>query len=173
MNQNFCGILAFLLFLLTQHAGVRAEALLQTSIGINPIRNPHSTKDHVQPGTTIQLQTVIKNIGTEPSAPGDCRIQFAFPEALNQHENSVIFHTEELKLPMLKPGEEIELTFQTLHRWPSLFDFIREDWAMREYQAIATINRQKRLLSTLTVTFSAYYYEGASLNKPVAVSSAL
>lgn len=162
----------FTLFVLFSCFSVHGgEALLQTTISAIPQNNPHSTREHVQPGTVMQLQASVKNVGDAPSKAGNVNIRFAFPKPLSNQENSVIFETETANLPSIAPGQQVSLLFKKKHQWPNLFNFIRNDWAMREYQAVATIDDQTQIIGALTVAFSAYYYEGASLNKPVAVSS--
>ncbi|CCB90511.1 putative uncharacterized protein [Waddlia chondrophila 2032/99] len=174
MHQIF-----YLLFVLSYLPTLSAEALLtqvshcsncpracdisglKTTIHAIPKGNPHSSKGHVQPGTTIQLQAAVKNAGTASSKEGALHIQFAFPEPLNDRKDSTIFETERVALPSIAPGEEVLVIFDKMHRWPNFFDFIRDDWAMREYQAIAIIGGHAQTIGTLTIAFSAYYYEGA------------
>lgn len=147
------------------------NALLHTSINAIPQNNPHSTREHVQPGTVIQLQASVKNVGNAPSEAGEMQIRFAFPKPLDKQQNSVIFKTETVHLPSIAPGEQVSLLFKEKHQWPTLFNFIRSDWAMREYQAVATIDREEKVVGSMMIAFSAYYYEGASSDRPVAVSS--
>ena len=162
----------FLFTALTAFAsGSEGEALLKTTIFAIPQNNPHSTREKVQPGTLMQLQAVVQNAGSVPSVAGDIQIRFVFPEPLHSRHHKVVFETEKVKLPAISPGKQVTLVFKKKHRWPSLFDYIREDWAMKEYQAIVTIGSIAKITGARTVAFSAYYYEGASWDKPVPVSS--
>ena len=163
--------LFLILFVFPSIFSIHAEALLQTSINAIPQNNPHSTREHVQPGTVMQLQASVKNVGNAPSQAGLIKIQYAFPKPLNTQDNSVIFETETANLPSIAPGQQISFLFKKKHQWPTLFNFIRNDWALREYQAIATIDNRTQVIGTLMVAFSAYYYEGSASNKPVEVSS--
>jgi hypothetical protein len=153
--------------------GSEDEALLKTTIFAIPQNNPHSTREKVQPGTLMQLQAVVQNTGSAPSVPGDIQIRFGFPEPLHSRNPKVAFETEKMKLPSIGPGKQVTLVFKKKHQWPSLFDYIREDWAMKEYQAIVTIRSMAKITGARSVAFSAYYYEGASWDKPVPVSSAI
>ena len=167
-------ILVFLIssfIILAYHPLSSGEALLQTTIHAIPKNNSHSPVNHIQPGTLMQLQATVKNVGSALSKQGTLRIQFAFPKPLDVNENSILFKTELADLPSIHPGEEISISFKKAHQWPTLFNFIRDDWAMREYQAVAVIDGPAQIVGALTVAFSAYYYEGARMNKPVKVSS--
>lgn len=164
-------LLFTIITILAFHCVQAGEALLQTSINAIPQNNPHSTREHVQPGTVMQLQASVKNVGNSPSEAGEVQIRFAFPKPLNYQENSVIFETETVHLPSIAPGDQVSLLFKKKHQWPTLFNFIRSDWAMREYQAVASIDGQTTVIGSMMIAFSAYYYEGASFEKPVAVSS--
>lgn len=147
------------------------KALLKTTIFAIPKNNPHSTREKVQPGTLMQLQAIVENTGTVPSDAGDIQMRFAFPEPLHSRHRTATFETEKMKLPSIAPGRQVTLVFKKKHQWPSLFDYIREDWAMKEYQAVVTIGSIAKITGTRTVAFSAYYYEGASWDKPVSISS--
>ncbi len=172
MHKIFLSLLALMIsFSCSVHAGVEG-ALLKTIIHAIPQDNPHSTQEKVQPGTKMQLRAIVRNEGDVPSKAGRLYIRFAFPKPLDKQENSVIFKTEVENLPSLEPGEHIAINFTTTHHWPSIFDFIRNDWAMREYEAITTIDHKELITGTRVISFSAYYYEGPASKKPVRVSSA-
>lgn len=171
MHKTFLSLFAFIIFSCNVDAAVEG-ALLNTIIHAIPKSNPHSTQDKVQPGTKMQLRAIVKNEGNVPSKPGRIYLRFAFPKPLDKQENSVIFKTEVEDLPSLEPGEHITVNFSTLHNWPSIFDFIRNDWAMREYEAVTTIDHKELISGTRVISLSAYYYEGPASKKPVRVSSA-
>ncbi len=48
-------------------------------------------------------------------------------------------------------------------------DYIRDDWAMREYRAIINVERIEKMIGTRAIAFSAYYYEGHSRPRAVDV----
>ena len=123
----------------------------------------------IQPGTPVSLSATIKNIGEQTNAPGNIQLQFLFPKPLDKQPNSLIFETEKQPLPSIDPGKELVITFTTQHQLPSLFDFIRNDWGMRQYQALISIDNHPQIAGTLSVTFSAYYYQGPSQEIPVEV----
>lgn len=147
-------------------------ALLQTEINTTPLMHPHSKPGRIQPGTRMKLTAVVKNSGTIASAPGTIYVRFALPEPLDKQPNSVIFTTETRNIPSIPPGNAVTIEFSTPHQWSSLFDFIRDDWAMREYEAVVNVGNEEKITGTRSIAFSVYYYEGPSYEKPVHVSSA-
>lgn len=164
-------LLFFSFLILSTLSVFSSEALLKTTISAIPKNNIHSKRDHIQPGARVQLLATVKNVGSAPNESGTVKVLFSFPEPLDKEENSILFETEERQLPSISPGQEISIAFEKTHQWPTLFGFIRDDWAMREYQAVSEIKGQKQRLGYLTVAFSAYYYEGARMEKPVEVSA--
>lgn len=125
----------------------------------------------IQPGSPVTLCALVKNLGKEASVPGKIRLVFAFPKPLDTQANSKLFETEELALPSIPPGKDVVVTFKNTHQLPSLFDFIRNDWGMRQYHAFITIGKDTQLSGTRGLTFSAYYYEGPSIEIPVKVTA--
>jgi len=123
----------------------------------------------IQPGTPVTLCASVKNLGKQPSAQGTIQLQFAYPKPIDTQAKSLIFETEKAELPSIEPGKDLVITFKTPHQLPSLFDFIRNDWGMRQYHALITIGDKVQLAGTRGITFSAYYYEGPSHEIPVEV----
>ena len=170
--QRMCLFLLSTFFLLCSPFDTFADkAVFRTEINAHPYRNSHSTKDRVQPGTWMELEATVKNIGTAASEAGSIYIQYAFPSPLDKKHHSVIFETERVALPSILPDEQVTITFKKKHQWPTLFNFIRDDWAMREYQVVAEVGGRVQTIGSMAVAFSAYYYKGARKNKPVEVSS--
>lgn len=133
--------------------------LLQGSISIQPTK-PLEGPTQVQPGTQVRLKVNVENKGIQTSAPGKAHIRFAFAKPLDTHAKSVIFQTEQLELPSIEPGKSVEMDFKTLHQCPTLFDFVRQDWPLREYQAVVQVGNEEKVIGTLAMTVSAYYYPG-------------
>jgi len=149
-----------------------AGALLNTTIHASPVKSPRENQGRIQPGTRVKLTATVKNMGDVPSAPGKIFLRFAFPKPLNREPTSVIFETDPEGLPSIPPGETLTINFKNVHQWPSLFDYIRHDWAMREYEAVVAIKDKEYITGTRAISFSAYYYEGHEEKEPVRVSSA-
>lgn len=143
---------------------LEGKPVLQAYIQTHPHNSP--TIEQVQPGSFIHLKTTVKNVGNKPNKEGSLVVRFVFPPPLDTHKKSLLFETETLNLPSLKPNEEITLEFETLHRWPTLFDYVREDWAMREYQALVAIDDKKEVIGTRAIAFTAYYYPGHRRETP-------
>jgi hypothetical protein len=162
------GLLAALLIGTSGCAQINASpterATLRGSIVIVPEK---SSLDKILPGTPIKLKLVIENIGTHANASGQAYLRFAFNQPLQNRSDSIVFQTEALNVPAIEPGSKVELNFSTAHQWPSLLDFVRYDWLMREYQAVFAVDKQENVIATLSVTFSAYYYPG--LQREVAI----
>lgn len=147
------------------------NAILQGSIDIQPLKAiPGDETGKIQPGTPVKITVTIENKGQQPSSPGELYVRYAFTQPLDEEETSVIFNTEKEPLPMIEPGKKIEISFGTFHQIPSLLDFVRDDWSMREYQAIVNLNQEEHLVGTLAITFSAYYYPGIKKECPIKIS---
>lgn len=144
-------------------------ATLQSSIDIQPAEAREESSKKIQPGTSVKLRLLIENRGPQTSPTGEVYIQYAFIKPLDNHPRSVIFQTEKQFVPALKPGQKIAIDFQNAQSLPSLPDFIREDWPMREYQAIFIVDEDQTVLSTRALTFSAYYYPGLQHEIPVEI----
>lgn len=148
------------------------QAILQGSIQIQPSQNVLGDQESkIQPGTPVKLIVAVENKGPQTSPPGQLFVRYAFAKPLDHEATSIIFETEKKPLPAIAPGKKIEISFDTPHQSPSLLDFVRYDWSMREYQAIAVFNREEKMIGTLAITFSAYYYPGIKKEFPTKISS--
>lgn len=141
----------------TTHTNLEAQIVIQAEGG------------KIQPGAPVTLSATIRNIGEQANAPGDIQLQFQFPKPLDKQPGSLIFETEKQPLPSIEPGKEVVIIFTTQHQLPSLFDFIRHDWGMRQYQALVNVDNHVQIAGALSITFSAYYYQGPSQEIPVEV----
>ena len=132
----------YLIILLTftlSAESVKLGPKLQTTISAQAA-HPHQGDSHrIQPGTLMKLTAHVHNVGTSPSAPGKIHLRYVFPKPLHKQKTSHIFETEVLDLPSIPSDHELPITFEKTHQWPSLFDFIRHDWAMRNYEAVVNI----------------------------------
>jgi len=147
------------------------QAILQGAILVQPTSQPTQFQtDKVQPGHSVTIALLVENVGNSANPPAKVSIRFAFAKPLENEQNSILFETEQVDLTSIQPGSSIELTFGKTHQWPSLPDFIREDWGMREYQAILEIGERKELVGSLAITFSAYYYPGVRKELPIRIS---
>lgn len=155
-------------------ADLSKQTILLASIVIEPVKltnNHHHEK--IQPGTPVKVAVTVENKGSLASAAGDLYVRFGFAKPLEQEAQSIIFETEKKPLPTIAPGQSVTIEFTTPHQLPAVFDYVREDWALREYQAIANIDHQEKLLGTLALTFSAYYYPGIRKEFPTPVQTQL
>jgi hypothetical protein len=150
----------------------RKQAIIQGTVHIHPIAPIHSNvKDKIQPGTSIKIVVTIENTGQQVSPVGQQFVRFAFDHPLEKEDSSIIFETEKKHLPAIEPGQKVEISFDTPHLIPSLLDFIRYDWPLREYQAIAVIDQRENIIGTLAITFSAYYYPGIEKQFPIKIAN--
>lgn len=117
-------------------------------------------KEKIQPGTPVKVSVKIENKGKLTSFPGDVYVCYALAKPLHTEEGSVIFESDKVSLAPIEPGKEIMITFDKLHQLPGLLDFVRDDWALREYQVYVQMGQETQLIGTLALTFSAYYYPG-------------
>lgn len=164
----FSVILSLLISILN---GEEGKAILQGKIQTTTLSPANQTPGRIQPGSTISIKVKVKNSGLQSSAPGKIFARFALPKPLEKHTRSTLYESEIKDLPSISPGEEIEITFAKPHKWPSLYDYIREDWGMRQYQALININDHEEMIGKMPIAFSAYYYEGPSDEVPSLVPS--
>ncbi|MDP1879466.1 MAG: hypothetical protein Q8K60_00835 [Parachlamydiaceae bacterium] len=153
------------------------HAMLQGNVYIEPLKplqEDHPNK--IQPGGPVKVKVVVENKGSVANSAGKIFIRYAFAKPLHQEESSVLFESESKDLPAIEPGKEIEISFTTPHQTPSIADFVRHDWALRDYQAVVQINNEEQVIGTVAMTFSAYYYPGVrkqfpkSFNAPAPVN---
>ena len=147
------------LFLIS-NINLYAGAILDAKIELKPNSAEKSVQPSIQPGKEIIITATITNEGTEKNKPGHFYVKFAYPTPLAAKPNSELFITEKILLPPISPGKEATIQFKTTQMTPSLFDFVRNDYAMRQYQAIVVIEDKQYLIGTATLTFSAQYYPG-------------
>lgn len=147
------------------------HVILQGSIHIQPINAVAGDQTgKVQPGTPVKIVVTVENKGQQASPAGQLYVRYAFAQPLAQETTSIIFATEKQPLPVIEPGHKVDIAFDTPHQIPSLLDFVRYDWSIREYQAMAIINQEEHMLGTLAITFSAYYYPGIRKEFPIQLS---
>lgn len=147
------------------------NVILQGSIQIQPTKPvPGDETGKIQPGTPVKLIVTVENKGNQNSPAGQLFVRYAFAHPLDKEKTSVLFETEKKPLPSIEPGKKIDIAFDTPHQIPSLLDFVRYDWSIRDYQAIAMINQEEHMIGTLAITFSAYYYPGIKKEFPVKIS---
>lgn len=168
-------MLFFLLLFFSAACSLNAEsgAVLQAIVTVSAIPHRTDTGENfgkIQPGTQLKLVVTVQNVGTEPNVPGKMFVRFMFPEPLSSQPQSLLFQTETMAVPSITPGQEVSLTFPSGHNWPSLFDFIRYDWGMRQFQAVFVEEEKEHVLGTLSMLFSAYYYQGPNKEIPTTVT---
>jgi hypothetical protein len=158
-------MIKLLLFCVFCFANISA-ATLQSTINLTPARPPMGQTGKIIPSTNVALSAVVRNVGKEASPAGEIFVRFALRPPHQNDPNSVLFATEKVVLPALAVGEEKTITFTKNHLLPTVFDFVRYDWAMREYEAIIEIDGKQAITGTRALAFTAYYYEGASASQP-------
>ncbi len=147
------------------------HAILQGTIHIEPVQPvPGDQTGKIQPGKPIKLAVTVENKGQHPTPSGQLYIRYAFAKPLENETTSIIFETEKRPLPAIAPGKKVEIAFETPHQTPSLLDFVRYDWPVREYQALAIFPKEEKIIGTLAITFSAYYYPGIKKEFPTQIS---
>lgn len=149
----------------------RRYGVLQGSIHLHPTQALLGDQTgKIQPGTTVKLAVTVENKGLQESPAGELYVRYAFAHPLENEAGSMIFETEKKPLPVIEPGKTVDIAFETPHHIPSVLDFVRYDWSLREYQAIAIISGSSNMIGTLAITFSAYYYPGIKKEFPVKVA---
>lgn len=147
------------------------NVILQGSIHIQPIKTIQEDQTgKIQPGTPVKIVVTVENKGQQISPEGQLYVRYAFAHPLDKEARSVIFETEKKPLPSIEPGKKVDIAFDTPHQIPSLLDFVRYDWSIREYQAVAVVHQEEYMIGTLAITFSAYYYPGIKKEFPTKIS---
>ena len=146
------------------------HGVLQGSIHIEPVQTvPGDQTGKIQPGTPVKIVVTVENKGLQESPPGQLYVRYAFAHPLENEASSVLFETEKKPLSAIEAGKKVDIAFDAVHQIPSVLDFVRYDWSIREYQAIAVINQEESMIGTLAITFSAYYYPGIKKELPTKV----
>lgn len=130
----------------------------------NPVRPGEAmTEQKIIPCTPVRLEATIWNRGETSSPAGVARVMYKLPSSGEDLKDPLFFETEGISLPALQPGEKSVIVFEKAHTLPCLSDFIQEQWTKRSYELVFTpSNGSKELLTTLKLTFSAYYYVSPS-----------
>lgn len=131
------------------------EAVLQAKLALTP--------NKILPGSSIDIKAIVKNSGKVPSRPAKLQVRYALPKPLQKNPKSILFETEIVNLPKIEPGQEHSITFETQHLIPTVGDYIKYDWPMRQYQVVlldGEKDEKEYILGTLAISISAYYYEG-------------
>lgn len=154
---NLLWVLIFILFPTLAESTILTARISCTAAN----HKEDNPSNKIQPGTPMLLKATVKNIGTQTSAPGEILIRFMFCNPLENAPQSVLFETETLTLPSILAGESVIFSFKKPHTWPSIFDFIRQDWGMRQYQVIVKYPTEDYVIGIMPIGLSAHYYEGA------------
>jgi len=144
-------------------------AILEAIVNILPSKPIEANPHVIQPGTDVQIQVIVKNTGDAPSAPGSLFARFRLPENFKKTVNDVVYNSEHITIPSIDPGKTLEITFRAEHLTPSLLEFVRADWGMRQYQAVLRIDGQDYVLGHGSLTFSCYYYPTTPQEEPTSV----
>jgi hypothetical protein len=145
------------------------QAILEATIQLESSLSKDVQK--IQPGTPILFTAVVRNKGALTSQEGTLQIRFVFSDLVEHLTTGALFQTEQLTLPSIPPGEEITLSFKTPQVLPTIYDFVRQDWGMRRYEAIAAVNGNEQMIGVSSIVFSAYYYARPSQETPKVVPS--
>lgn len=146
-------------------------AQLQGKVKISIIVPDSEDPQKIQPGSPIRLSATIKNVGDHANAPGEVFIRFALQKSLDHQVDKITFETEKRTLPSIKPGSTIIMEYDKVHKWPTLFDYIRDNWSLHEYEVVSVINDKTEILGRATISVSAHYYEGPTEEIPMKVDN--
>lgn len=133
-------------------------ALIKGSLSLLPERPHTDDPTKIQPGTPVKIALKIENKGKVPIPAGTAYVRFAFIQPLHNRHDSVLFRTDTVEVAAMAPGEVRDLLFTPHHLIPSVIDFVRSDWLMRQYEAVYVVDGNEYLIATMPITFSVYYY---------------
>jgi hypothetical protein len=143
--------------------------ILKATVKINVIASESNfNPDRIMPGSIVKVGAIVKNTGDKESKPEQIYIRYAFADPLHKEPNSVLFETEKENLPAILPDHTTVITFSKTHTWPSVFDYLREDWNMREYQVVAIVDGKESVIGHSTIAVSATYsnQDGHNIQPP-------
>lgn len=158
MRHYFIVICIFVVFG-SVHLNADEKTTLQGILTIVPAI-PEKDPARITPGTPVILKAEIQNIGKVPNDKGTLSIRYAYIHPFHEKEGSILFETEKIPLPSLAPGEKTEIAFMNPHPLPSASDYIRYDWPMRQYEAVAYINGKEVIIGRVALSLSAHFYQG-------------
>lgn len=144
-------------------------AILEATLDILPSKVTTENPRLITPGIPAKIAVKIKNVGSKVNQPATLYVRFSFPRPLDNQKNSTLFATEAVSLPPINPGQSAALEFETEQATPSLNDFIREDWSLRQYQAVVVLDKQEYVIGSIPLTFSCFYYPGQGHETPVTI----
>jgi hypothetical protein len=182
MNKIVVLLSCFIALNVNLFAQVADKAILEAEVELLPVNpnlnaiptilsgNPNDKNTPIiNPGSGIRIFARLKNSGTKSNQKGYFYIRFVYPTPLAGRPNSELFVTEKVMLPSIGAGKEASITFNTPQISPSLFDFIRDDFGMRQYQAVVVIDNKEYVIGSSALTFSAYYYSTPAEVMPLEV----
>jgi len=132
--------------------------ILKATVKINVISSPDRfNPGSIMPGSTVKVGAIVKNTGDQENKRGQIYIRYAFADPLHKEPNSIVFETEKEDLPAILPDHTSVITFSKTHTWPSVFDYLRDDWNMRQYQVVVVVDGQESVIGHSTIAVSASY----------------
>jgi hypothetical protein len=134
------------------------ERVLRGEIELSQGSEAAAIQTKFQPVFPVNIAVVVKNLSDKPTPVGKISVRYALPQPYQNTKDSIMFTTEELPLPEIAPHAEVRVAFKTPQALPTIADFVRQDWAMRLYQAVVTVNGKEEVIGTQPLTYSAYYY---------------
>lgn len=134
--------------------------LLQTEISWEPVA-PDKALPQVPPNTQMRLSALVRNVGGAANAPGRIQLEFSLKDAAKvRGALKSIFQTEAQRLPSITPGQSERLTFARLHLWPSIEEFVEQEWGQRRYKAVVTIRGVQAVTGLAGIDYEARFIDG-------------
>lgn len=165
MRSNMRYLLAAIIFCLSGniYGEANSASLMAT------IQFVSDTPEKYQVGSSLGFKCKVKNLGMKSSPEGKLWIQFQYPKPLENQPESQLFKTEVVDIPSIQPGEQFIAQFKATQVLPNLFDFVKKDWGMREYEVVFQTDDKEYVIGNARLTFSGYYYEAPKRRTPVTV----
>jgi hypothetical protein len=135
------------------------KAILEAQLGVDP-------RSKLQPGTMVRITATVRNVGTAPSAQGTLQIRLEPSRDFSQSHNA-LFMTEEQPLPVIAPGQQVQISFSTAHKLPDLNAYA-ELSMHRAYKAVAKIGTAEKLIGEQRIRISGAYDLPDRMAKPLA-----
>ena len=132
------------------------DIIMKADIMISSVNDSNSSK--IIPGQPVKLKALVKNSGSKKSLRSKIQVIYDYTKPLKSESEKPLYTSKVVEIPEIEPGKSFLVEFDTPHKLPSIADFITEDWALREYQAVLTEADTPKIIGSLAITFSAYYY---------------
>lgn len=156
--RNLLAICMSWLLAAASHADLSPPSGMIERMGLGPSLSGtiHFNSD-INLQSPLRISAAAKNSGNAPSAEGEIYVTFG----------GNAFRTENIRLPVIQPGETKYFHFSSRHELPkTVTEFLRDDWGGKLYEVHIVIEGADRVIArqnlTLNYSYSAHPHTAKS-----------